>query len=181
MAARAGLPASAARTQASNTGRCVAPRSRLGGWRPTKQARLLLLFQAIALTLDHQRVTVMEQAVENRGRQDVVAEDGAPLRHDLIGGDDQPPAGRRPARRARHSTRPHDLPPLAAVSIRPRARLEAAEEESGPRAVHERAEALRGQSPCSSINPCCLEWRELARKIQNVGGDSFESDRATCG
>ena len=31
----------------------------------------------------------MEQAVENRGRQDVVAEDGAPLRHDLIGGDEQ--------------------------------------------------------------------------------------------
>ena len=31
----------------------------------------------------------MEQAVENRGRQDVVAEDGAPLRHDLIRGDQQ--------------------------------------------------------------------------------------------
>jgi hypothetical protein len=31
----------------------------------------------------------MQQSVENRGGQDLVAEDGAPLRHDLIGGDEQ--------------------------------------------------------------------------------------------
>ena len=31
----------------------------------------------------------MQQAVEDRGRQDLVAEDGAPLRHELIGGDEQ--------------------------------------------------------------------------------------------
>jgi hypothetical protein len=31
----------------------------------------------------------MQQPVENRGGQDLVAEDGAPLRHELIGGDQQ--------------------------------------------------------------------------------------------
>ncbi len=34
-------------------------------------------------------MTVMEQAVEDRGGEDVVAEDRAPLRHDLVGGDQQ--------------------------------------------------------------------------------------------
>ena len=31
----------------------------------------------------------MEQAIEDRGGEDVVAEDGAPLRHDLVGSDQQ--------------------------------------------------------------------------------------------
>lgn len=49
----------------------------------------LLLLQSIALALDHQRVAVMQQAVENRGGEDLIAEDGAPLRDELIGGDEQ--------------------------------------------------------------------------------------------
>jgi hypothetical protein len=31
----------------------------------------------------------MQQAVENRGGEDLIAEDGAPLRDELIGGDEQ--------------------------------------------------------------------------------------------
>jgi len=34
-------------------------------------------------------VAVVEQPVEDRSGQAVVAEDGAPLRHDLVGGDEQ--------------------------------------------------------------------------------------------
>src|SRR5205807_765740 len=45
----------------------------------SKQSRLFLLAQSEAVALDHERVTVMEQPVENRRGEDVVAEDGAPL------------------------------------------------------------------------------------------------------
>jgi hypothetical protein len=55
----------------------------------SKQSRLFLLAQSVALTLDHERVTVMEQPVENRRGEDVVAEDGAPLPDELIGRDQQ--------------------------------------------------------------------------------------------
>ena len=55
----------------------------------SKQSRLFLLAQLVALTLDHERMTVMEQPVENRRGEDVVAEDGAPLRDELIGRDQQ--------------------------------------------------------------------------------------------
>ena len=48
-----------------------------------KQASLLFLTQPIALALNHQRVTVMEQAIEDRGGEDLVAKDGAPLRDDV--------------------------------------------------------------------------------------------------
>src|SRR5947207_13153945 len=34
----------------------------------------------------------MEQAIEDRGSEDVVAEDRAPLRDELVGGDEQAPA-----------------------------------------------------------------------------------------
>ena len=34
-------------------------------------------------------MTVMQEAIEDGRGQDLVAEDGAPLRHDLIGGDEQ--------------------------------------------------------------------------------------------
>src|SRR5215470_5840773 len=57
--------------------------------RATDQAGLLFLAQAKALALNHQGVAVMKQAVENRGGEDVVAEDGAPLRDELIGRDQQ--------------------------------------------------------------------------------------------
>ena len=55
---------------------------RLAG--PCQHPRLFLLFQPIALALDHQGVAVMEQAIENGRGQDLVAEDRAPLRDDLI-------------------------------------------------------------------------------------------------
>lgn len=38
------------------------------GWRgASRQARLILLFQSIAFALDHERVTVVEQPIEDRG------------------------------------------------------------------------------------------------------------------
>ena len=55
----------------------------------SKESRLLLLSKAIAFALNHERVTVMEQTVENCGGEDVVAEDRAPLGDDLVGGDEQ--------------------------------------------------------------------------------------------
>src|SRR5579864_595665 len=57
--------------------------------RSSKEPSLLFLSESIALALDHQGMAVMQQAIEDRGRQDVVAEDRAPLRHDLVGGDQQ--------------------------------------------------------------------------------------------
>ncbi len=39
--------------------------------------------------MNHQRVTVMEQPIENRRGEHVVAEDGAPLGDKLIGRDQQ--------------------------------------------------------------------------------------------
>src|SRR5579864_2700956 len=57
--------------------------------RSSKEPSLLFLSESIALALDYQGVAVMQQAIEDRGRQDVVAEDRAPLRHDLVGGDQQ--------------------------------------------------------------------------------------------
>src|SRR5262245_61862025 len=55
----------------------------------TEQPGLLFLTQTIALTLDHQRVAVVQQPIEDRRGQDIVAEDGSPLRHELIRGDEQ--------------------------------------------------------------------------------------------
>src|SRR4029453_16025276 len=57
-----------------------------------EKAGLLLVLQSIAFTLDHERVAVMQQTIENGGREDLVPEDGAPLRHDLVRGDEQTPA-----------------------------------------------------------------------------------------
>ena len=51
-----------------------------------EQSRLLLLSQSIALALDHERVTVVKQAIENGRGEDLVAKHGAPLGDELIGG-----------------------------------------------------------------------------------------------
>ena len=55
----------------------------------SKETRLLLLSEAVAVALNHECVTVMEEPIEDRGGEDVVAEDRTPLRDDLIGGDQQ--------------------------------------------------------------------------------------------
>jgi hypothetical protein len=48
-------------------------------------------------------------------------------------------------------------------------RLRRPQGESGPHAVHEsRQKRIGNQSRCSSIDPCRVEGRELARKLQNV-------------
>ena len=60
--------------------------------RSSKKTRLLLLAESIAFALNHQGVAVMEQAIEDRRGEDVVAEDGAPLGDDLVGSDQQAPA-----------------------------------------------------------------------------------------
>ena len=54
-----------------------------------EQSRLLLLAQSIALALDHQRVTVVQEAIEDRRGQHVVTEHRAPLGDDLIGRDSE--------------------------------------------------------------------------------------------
>jgi len=54
-----------------------------------EQARFLLLFQSIAVALNYQRVTVVQQSIENRRREHLVAEDATSLRHELIRGDEQ--------------------------------------------------------------------------------------------
>lgn len=54
-----------------------------------EQTGLLFLTETVAFALDHQRVTVMEQAIEDRRGEDFVAKDGAPLCHKLIGRDQQ--------------------------------------------------------------------------------------------
>ena len=65
--------------------------SRLAGERPLwvrhrrDQAGLAFLFQSITVALDHQGVTVVQQTIEDGCREDFVAEEGAPLRHQLIG------------------------------------------------------------------------------------------------
>lgn len=46
----------------------------LGRVGPAEQAGLLLLFEPVALVRDHERVRVVEQAVEGRGSEDLVAE-----------------------------------------------------------------------------------------------------------
>jgi len=56
--------------------------SRLAGERPLSVRHrgispALPLFQSVAVALDHQGVTVMQQSVENGGGEDVIAEDGA--------------------------------------------------------------------------------------------------------
>jgi len=63
-----------------------------------KETRLLLS-EAIAFALNHEGVTAMEQAVEDRGGEDVVAKDGTPLCNDLVGGDQEPVSVRYRSRR----------------------------------------------------------------------------------
>jgi hypothetical protein len=53
------------------------------------QTDLACLFQPIAVALDHQRVAVMQELIEDCRCEDLVAEDGAPLRDQLIGRDQQ--------------------------------------------------------------------------------------------
>jgi hypothetical protein len=54
----------------------------------SKESCFLFLSEAIALTLNHEGMTVMEQPVEDRRGEDLVAKNGAPLRDDLVGGDE---------------------------------------------------------------------------------------------
>jgi hypothetical protein len=58
-------------------------------WDGGDQSSLALLFQSIAVALDHQGVTVVQEPIENGGGQDFIAENGAPLRDQLIGRDQQ--------------------------------------------------------------------------------------------
>jgi hypothetical protein len=55
--------------------------------RSSKEPSLLFLSQSIALALNHERVAVMQQTIEDRGGEHVIAEDSAPLGHELIGRD----------------------------------------------------------------------------------------------
>jgi len=57
--------------------------------RSSQQARLLFLAQSMTLAANHQGATVMQEPVEDRGGKDLVAEDGAPLRDDLVRSDEQ--------------------------------------------------------------------------------------------
>src|SRR5689334_7048125 len=52
-----------------------------------QQTGLLFLPEPVALTLNHEGMAVMQQAVEDGRREDLVAEDGAPLRDHLVRGD----------------------------------------------------------------------------------------------
>src|SRR5512145_2396584 len=56
-------------------------------WRPS--SRLLLFPQSIALPLDVDGSRVMEQPVEDRGGEDLVVEDLAPVDEALVAGDDE--------------------------------------------------------------------------------------------
>jgi hypothetical protein len=50
------------------------------------QAGLALLLEPVAVALDQDGVAVVKQAVEDGGGQDLIAEHGAPLGDELVGG-----------------------------------------------------------------------------------------------
>ena len=70
----------------------------LDGYGSSQEPRLALLLQPIALALDVDRRRVVEQPVEDRGRQDLVVEDLTPVQEALVAGEDEArplvPAGR---------------------------------------------------------------------------------------
>jgi hypothetical protein len=53
------------------------------------EAGVAFLFQSVAVAWDQQGVTVMQQTIEDGRGEDFFAEDGAPLRYQLIGGDEE--------------------------------------------------------------------------------------------
>src|SRR5712691_12535613 len=73
------------------------------GCHPAKHAGLALHPEPIAIALNDHRVAVVQEPVEDRRSEDVVAEDLAPLPDELVGGDKERPASTtaRPSAMAR--------------------------------------------------------------------------------